>query len=280
MTGSAGWRAARLFLPATFVLGLVLLGPLIATAKASLSPNVLLQFEGHSLANYRYLVGVPYYQQVLLRTLGTALVSTTIALLVGYPAALALRSIRGRHSSLMIMGLTFPILAGPLVVILGWMIGLSDGGPILRPLIAIGLVPPLRLLGTQAAVDISLVHFVLPFVILTLFASFRQIPDDMIEAARSLGAGWWQVLTQILWPLSLPGVLSATLLSFSLAASSYISPHYLGGAGELTLTSQIAQFILGSFNSEMAGAAALILLMIMLALTLLFSRLVNGRIRQ
>jgi putative spermidine/putrescine transport system permease protein len=280
MKGAIGWRAARLLLPAALFLGVVLVGPLSATIEASLSSNTLLQFDGHSLANYRYLIGVPYYQHVLLRTLGTALASTTIALLVGYPAAFALRSISGKYSSLMIMGLTFPVLAGPLVVILGWMIALSDGGPILRPLIAMHLMPPLRLLGTEAAVDISLVHFVLPFVILTLFASFRQIPDDLIEAARSLGAGWREVLTHILWPLSLPGVLSATLLSFSMAASSYVSPHYLGGAGEFTLTSLIAQFILGTFNSEMAAAAALILLVLMLALSFLFSRLVTSRIRQ
>jgi putative spermidine/putrescine transport system permease protein len=279
MNGARRLRVPLLLAPAALFLGAVLAVPLVAAVNASLSPNVLLQFVGPSLANYHYLVSVPYYQQVLLRTLGTAAVSTLLALLVGYPTAFALRSLAGRHSGLMIIGLTFPILTGPLVVILGWMIALSDGGPILRPMIAAGLIPPLRLLGTQTAVDISLVHFVLPFVILTLLASLKQIPDDMIEAARSLGAGWWQIFTQVIWPLSLPGVLSAALLAFSLGASSYISPHYLGGAGELTLTSLIAQFILGTFNSEMAGAAAIILLGIMLAASLLLTRLVARRMR-
>lgn len=65
-------------------------------------------------------------------------------------------------------------------------------------------------------------------------------------------------------PLSLPGVLSTAIILFSLGASSYISPHYLGGAAELTLTTLIAQFILATYNSPLAGAAAILLLIVML----------------
>ena len=172
----------------------------------------------------------------------------------------------------MIIGLTFPVLAGPLVVILGWMILMADGGPVLRPLIAWGVLPPLHLLGSELAVDISLVHFTLPFVMLTLHSSFKQIPDDAIEAARSLGASWWQVVRNVIVPLSLPGVVSAALISFSLAASSYISPHYLGGPNQLTLTSLVAQFIFGTYNVQLAGAAAILLLAVMAVTTLMFTR--------
>ena len=80
-------------------------------------------------------------------------------------------------------------------------------------------------------------------------------------------------------PLSLPGVLSSSIITFSLAASSYISPHYLGGAAELTLTTLVAQYVLATYNSPLASASAFMLLVVMMiviaALTRLFGRLIK-----
>ena len=112
------------------------------------------------------------------------------------------------------MGLTFPILTGPLVEVLGWMALLPNRGPIFGLLIA----PP-RLLGTQTAVVISLVQFTLPFTILTMFTDVRQIPPVLYEAAKSLGAGPSRTFTRITLPLSLPGLLSSTVQTSSPLAS-------------------------------------------------------------
>jgi ABC-type spermidine/putrescine transport system permease subunit I len=260
-------------------LTLFLVLPLAATAWLSLSPNVLIKFDGPGLDNFAYLIGKAYYVDVLWRTVRVALATTLAALVLGYPAAYVLRAVSERLGSTMVIGLTFPILAGPLVVVLGWMILLSDGGPLIRPLVRLGLTGPLHLLGTDTAIVIGLVHFTLPFVILTLFASLKQIPGDALEAARSLGAGRWQVLRFVVWPLSLPGVVSAALIAFSLAASSYVSPHYLGGATELTLTTLVAQFILATFNGPLAAAAAVMLLGVMAAIIFGFTALTARAIR-
>lgn len=273
------WRAYLPLVPGLLFLVAFLILPLLATLWLSLSPNVLVTFEGPGLDNFKYLLGKPYYYDVLWRTLRFAGIATVIALLLGYPAAYLLRDLSERLGSTMIIGMTFPILAGPLVVVLGWMILLSDGGPVLRPLIQLGLVGPLRLLGTQTAVVIGLVHFVLPFVVLTLYSSLKQIPADTLEAARSLGAGRIQVLRHVVWPLSLPGVVSATLIAFSLAASSFVSPHYLGGATQLTLTTLVAQFILSTFNTEMAGAAAIMLVTLMALIIFSFTKLTAKAVR-
>ncbi len=247
--------------------------PLLATAWLSLSANVLIKFDGPGLDNFAYLLGKPYYLDVLWRTVRVALITTVVALLIGYPAAYLLRDVSERRGGVLVIALTFPILAGPLVVVLGWMILLSDGGPLIRPLIKLGLVGPLRLLGTESAVVVGLVHFTLPFVVLTLFSVLRRIPRDAVEAARSLGANTLAVLWHVVWPLSLPGVISAALIAFSLAASSYVSPHYLGGPTQLTLTTLIAQFILATFNSELAAAAAIMLLCVMAVMVFGFTRL-------
>jgi len=163
--------------------------------------------------------------------------------------------------------------------VLGWMILLSDGGPLLGPLVRRGLLAPLRLLGTETAIVIGLVHFTLPFVILTVLSSLKQIPNDLIEAAHSLGAGPVRMFFRIVWPLSLPGVISASIIAFSLAASAYVSPHYLGGATQLTLTTLVAQFILATFNSELAAAAAVVLLVMMVVIIFAFTKLMSRLVR-
>jgi putative spermidine/putrescine transport system permease protein len=273
------WRAYLPLAPALLFLVVFLVLPLGATVWLSLSPNVLIKFDGRGLANFAYLLGKPYYLDVLWRSLRLAAITTAVALLLGYPAAWVLRDLSARAASTLIIALTFPILAGPLVVVLGWMILLSDGGPLFGPLVRHGLIGPVHLLGSEAAVVVGQVHFTLPFVVLTLYAALKQIPADALEAARSLGAGRVQVLRHIVWPLSLPGVLSACLIAFSLAASSYVSPHYLGGAATLTLTTLIAQFITATYNSELASAAAVMLLIIMAVIVFGFTKATARAVR-
>lgn len=273
------WRSYSGLLPSVLFLTLFFLLPLAVTVALSLSPNVLVQFHAPGLGNFRYLFSKPYYAAVLLRTLNIAALTTLFALLIGYPAAYSLKSISNRTSGALIIGLTFPILTGPLVVVLGWMILLADGGPLLGPLRTWGLIRDLHLIGSETAIVIGLVHFTLPFVILTVYSSLKQIPDDLIEAARSLGAGAAGVFLRVIWPLSLPGVISASLIAFSLAASAYVTPYYLGGPGHPTLTTLIGEFILGTYNSEMAAAVSVLLLVVMAAMMYTFTKFASRLVR-
>jgi putative spermidine/putrescine transport system permease protein len=257
--------ATALLLAPGLALLLLCLGiPLIVILVSSFQPNVLLERDGPGFYNYEYLVAQRYYAVVLVRSIRLAVLATLVTLPLGYAAAMLLPRLTGRIGNLAIMGLTFPILAGPLVVILGWMALLPGRGPLFGPLVAWGVITPPRIIGTETAVLISLVHFLLPFAILTLYTTIKQIPRELYEAAESLGAGSVRAFRDVTLPLSLPGVLSTAIILFSLGASSYISPHYLGGAAELTLTTLIAQFILATYNSPLAGAAAILLLMVML----------------
>jgi putative spermidine/putrescine transport system permease protein len=261
----SGLGGTGLLLAPSLILLLLCLGiPLIVVLASSFEPNVLIQRDGLGLYNYEYLLAQRYYAAVLVRTIRLAVLAAIVTLPLGYAAALLLARLGGRFHNLAIMGLTFPILAGPLVVILGWMALLPGRGPLFGPLVQWGLISPPRIIGTETAVLISLVHFLLPFAILTLYTTIKQIPRELYEAAESLGAGRIRTFRDVTLPLSLPGVLSSSIILFSLGASSYISPHYLGGASELTLTTLIAQFILATYNSPLAGAAAMLLLAVML----------------
>ncbi len=269
-----------LLLAPSLLLVVIVLGiPLALIVATRLQPHVLLAVHGPALKNYEYLATRGYYLDIVIRTLSESCITVVIAVPLGYLGALGLRDLRGRLGNLAIMGLTFPILTGPLVVVLGWMALLPDHGPIFGPLVSAGLIAPPRLLGTQTAVVISLVQFTLPFAILTIFTILRQIPVELYEAATSLGAGPPRTFWRITLPLSLPGVLSSAIITFSLAASSYISPHYLGGAAELTLTTVIAQFMLATYNSPFASAAAVMLLLMTLSIIVLLSWPIRRAIR-
>lgn len=256
--------------PAAGLLVVALVLPLCATLWVSLQPNVLVQFDGPGAANYRYLLGKAYYIDVIWRTVRLAGEATLAALALGYPAALAMRGLSERVAGALALGMTLPVLAGPLVVVLGWMILLSDGGPLFQPLRQLGLPRP-GILGSEAGIVIGMTHFLLPFVVLSLASVLRAIPDALIEAARSLGATPWQRFTAVVLPLSLPGVLSAVLIAFSLATGAYIAPHYLGGVADLTLTTLVTQFVLATFNAELAAAASMLLLLVVAAVTLTIS---------
>lgn len=282
---SMGRRRARvgantLLLVPSLILLLLCLGlPLIVILASSFQPNDLIQRSAPGLYNYAYLVTEHYYAVVLVRTIRLAVLATLFTLPLGYFAAMLLPRLSARVGNVAIMGLTLPILAGPLVVILGWMALLPGRGPLFGPLVHWGLLSPPRIIGTDTAVLISLVQFLLPFAILTLYTAIKQIPGELYEAAESLGAGPVRKFCDVTLPLTLPGVLSSSIIVFSLGASSYIAPHYLGGAADLTLTTLIGEFILATYNGPLAGAAAILLLLVMMVcmagLVLVFRRLIR-----
>jgi ABC-type spermidine/putrescine transport system permease subunit I len=274
-----GWGLTLFLFPCAALLIVFLILPLCATIWLSLSPNVLIDFPGHGLGNYEYLVGKRYYATVLLRTIRLAAEVTVISLLIGYPAALVMRGLSAGLAGALALAMTLPVLSGPLVVVLGWMILLSKGGPLLAPLENdLGIVAP-RILGTETGILIGVVHFVLPFVVLSLASLLRNIPEHLLEAARSLGASPFKRFTRVIWPLSLPGILSATIIAFSLGASSFVAPHYLGGPADLTLTTLVSQFVLATYNGEMAATASVVLLVVMAASVFFITNFVSRRIR-
>ncbi len=255
--------ASLLLLPSALLLLLFLALPVCATVWLSLEPNALVHFQGHGVGNYTYLAGRAYYLGVVARTFRLAAESTVIALLLGYPAALVLRGETERTAGTVSLLMTLPVLAGPLVVVLGWMILLSNGGPILGPLVRWGVIGRARWLGSEAGILIGVVHFVLPFVVLSLASVVRGLPQPLLEAARSLGAGPVARFRLVVFPLALPGLVSAAVIAFSLSIGSFVAPHYLGGPADLTLTTLISQFVLATFNGQLAAAAATVLLVLM-----------------
>jgi putative spermidine/putrescine transport system permease protein len=287
--GRSYWRnalASRAVLvpliPALIFFTAFLVVPLAITLWLSLAPSVLIQqgVSGLGLGNYVYYFQTGFYVEALVRTVLISLATMFCSLLVGYPTAYILRGVSNRVGSTLLLALTFPILAGPIVVVIGWMVLLSSGGPLSQLLFLLRLVKaPPNFIGTELAVTISLIQFTVPFVVLNIFNSLARIDPVLKLAAESLGANPWRAFWEVTWPMSLPGVLSASLISFSLAMSAFVAPHYLGGDARLEATTLIYQFMLGTFNWQMASTVAVLLVAVSLGILFAQDRIVSKAIR-
>lgn len=259
--------AGLLILPAMLFLVLLLVLPMAITLYSSFLPSPVLHAgEPAGLVNYEYIASTSYYRSVIWRTLRICLFVVLFTILLSYPTAYILR----RHAALgggsAILILSVPMLAGPLVVVLGWMILLADGGPINDLLIDLGITDePIEIIRSETAIIIALVQFTIPFAVLNIFNALSQIERFLIEAAGSLGATPFRRFVHVVLPLSLPGVLSAAIITFSLAISSFIAPAYLGGGTKLVMTTLITETMLGSYDIPMTSTIAVILLFFSLA---------------
>ncbi len=267
-----GTGQARLLLfPALAFLTLFLVLPLGITLYDSFlaSPVLAKPDDYFGAANYVYISGTGIYIDIIVRTLRICAFVVIFTILLSYPTAFIFRRYARLGGGSAILILSFPMLAGPLVVVLGWMILLADGGPVNSWLMWLGITgSPIEILRSEAAIIIALVQFTLPFAVLNIFNALSQIEQHLIEAARSLGATPIRRFWHVILPLSLPGVLSAAIITFSLAISSFIAPAYLGGGTKLVMTTLISETILGTYDLPMASTIAVVLLVFSLTIVI------------
>ncbi len=201
----------------------------------------------------------------------TALMSGLVALsatLLAYPVAYYLARSTSRWRSMVFALALAPELAGVVLRTYGWLIILEDRGFINDTLIQLGLISlPLPLSKNLFAVVVGLTHVVLPFAILSLTTSIQGIDDNLERAAQMLGAPRHAVLRYILLPLSVPGLVSSFLLSFTMAASAYATPALLGGAGFKVLATMISEQVLFYIDWPFAAVMANALLILMLGIS-------------
>ena len=254
--------------------------PMVRVAQLSLNSSEILpaDLQAAPAGNYLYFFQQEYYREALFRTVRVAFGSVMLAFVLGYPTAYLLRRSPTWAGSLLLLPLTFPILAGTVVMVLGWMVILSGNGPVNGALRLLG-AEPVRFLGTELGTVVALAHFLLPFVAINIYNSLVRIDPALEAAAMSLGAGPLDTFISVIWPLSLPGVLSASLLAFSLAMSAFVTHAYIMGEVRLVITTLINQLLITAFNWEMASTAAIILLILSVAILLVYNRLVGRAIR-
>jgi putative spermidine/putrescine transport system permease protein len=230
-----------------------------------------------TLAHYAKALGDGFYLEVFARTLGMALVITLVSAVVSYPLAHFMwQAPRRWRAALTILALS-PLLVSIVVSSYGWMVILGDQGVVNRALLATGLASrPVKLMYTDLAIVVGLVHIVMPFMTLSILAALERIDPLLGEAAATLGAPRWRILWHVTLPLALPGIAAGTTIVFSLAISSYVTPAVLGPSGSNFITTLIWQQFTQLMNWSFGSALAALLLALSLAVVFGYVRLLTA----
>jgi len=178
-----------------------------------------------TLANYGRLLGDGFYLRVLANTVEMSLIVTALSLALGFPVALFLARTAPRLRGFLSYLVFLPMMVGIVVRAYGWMVILGREGLINSALLAAGLIEsPIRLLFTRDAVVLGLTEVLLPFMVMPILAALEKIDPHVEEAARALGATPGQAFWRVTVPLSLPGVISGSLLGLFPIADRLCAP--------------------------------------------------------
>jgi putative spermidine/putrescine transport system permease protein len=271
---------ALLAAPSGLVYLLALLIPLASVLLLSLqgfdfSRGILPRYD---LANYADLFTDPLFEEALGRTFRIAFVTTVICLLIGVPEAWIIRRMSARWRGLMLLLVVGPLLVSVVVRTFGWMVLLGTNGLINGALVALGVPDaPFRMMFTEFAVILGLVHVMVPLVVLAVWASLGRLDPALPRAAESLGAGRLTIFRRVILPNIMPGVLGGALMVFCLSASAFATPAMLGGRRLKVVSSMAYNEFLNTLNWPLGAAIATLLLAAILAATLLWTRFVERR---
>jgi spermidine/putrescine transport system permease protein len=227
--------------------------------------------------NYGRIFANPLYLQQLLNTLRIAVLTTIISLIVSYPVALALSQLKGRKKAVLVLLLFLPFWTSYVVRTFVWLPILGRNGAINQALLAAGLIDqPLDiLLYNEGSVLLGLVYVYTLFMTLPIYVALEQLDPALLEAARDLGARPLQIFARVILPLSLPGVISGSLMVFLLAVGAYVTPQLLGGPSGVMFGNIIAGQFLSNNNWAFGSALAVALIVVVFAVLAVSSRFVR-----
>ena len=273
MKPGSGWR---LLAPALLLLLIAFVVPVGMMVPTSLRPYVPLVgiTGGFTARHYTRLMTDSYYLEIIGRTLALGLTVTCATLVIGYPVAFFLARTRSRGRNWLTILVVFPLMLNLVVRTFGWIALLAQNGLVNQALQALGVVDgPVKLLFNFAGLLIGLTHIFLPFMVLVLIGAIQNIPRDVEDAARVLGASWGSAFLRVTLPLSAPGILSGSILVFVLTISALVTPRLLGGPTYQVMSTLIYDEFLSRLNWPAGSAQSLLLTAMVLALVYLSGRL-------
>ena len=267
-----------LFLAAFFALpALGLVSYSVLTQAPDGTVGLPLTFE-----HYRHFFATPLYARVLRTTLEISLITTALAIVLGYPVALVMvRSPSAIRQAITIIVIA-PLVVSVVVRTYGWQLILGNGptGILNWLLLNSGITKsPVALLYSETAVVIGSLHVLFPMMVLPLASTLGKIDPRLEDAARTLGATAWRTFRRITLPLSLPGLTVGCTLVFSLTAGSFVTPAILGGTSGQMLGVLVEQQILVVYNWPFGAAVATVLVAIVLGANVVSVRLLDRQRR-
>lgn len=254
----------RLTLPAVAIVGLLMVVPIGWLLSMS-----FVNLDGHiGVGNYRLFFDEPVYRQMLLNTFRIAFIVTVICLLLGYPVAYLLAILPSPWSGILMLLVLMPFWTSSLVRTFSWLIILQRNGLVNSALVGLGIVErPLQLVHNMTGTIIGMVHIMVPFLILPLYASMKAIDGNLMRAAASLGSTPAHAFRHVYLPLSMPGLIAGSIMIFVMCLGFYITPALLGG-GNVTMIAQHIQDSLTLYPTWGPASALAVLLLVMTAICL------------
>ena len=212
--------------------------------------------------------GMGAYLSVFLRSFWLAVVATLVCLLIGYPVSCWMAREGVRFQRLAMALIMLPMWMNFLLRTYSWMSILENNGLLNQLFRAVGLldllgVDHLQLIGTPGAVVLGMVYNYLPFMILPIYSVIVKLDGSLIEAARDLGADSVRVFSKVIFPLSLPGILSGVTMVFVPSVSTFAISRLLGGGTQMMLGDLIEQqFLGGAYNPHLGAAISMVMMVI------------------
>jgi putative spermidine/putrescine transport system permease protein len=261
------WTRWALAAPATIAVVVFLVIPVASTILTTFGdPKGV-------FAPYIAFYNSGFRRTVLYRTLEIALVTTAISLVLGFLAAWVVANAPGRIKSILIIAAVFPLLTGVVIRSFAWMIILGKNGILNSFLLWTGAITePLSMLYTEGAVIVAMVYLFTPLMILTLVGVLEGIPQDLVQASMSLGAGPAATFRQVIFPLAVPGLIIGAVLVFTGSFTSYATPQILGGEQQMMMGTFLYQRAMVTFDWVGASTIAAVMIVVTFAVVLVMSR--------
>jgi spermidine/putrescine transport system permease protein len=257
--------------PGTIWLVLFFVVPLYFMAEMSLRSGTVgdFVFSWH-WANYSEALEL--YDSQFVRSFVYAGAATVLSLLLAYPLAYTIAFKAGRWRNLLLFAVIAPFFTTYLIRTIAWETILSDESPVTEVLHAIGLAPSGHVLATSGAVIAGLTYNYLPFMILPLYASLDRIDVRLIEAAKDLYSSSTQSFMRVTLPLSAPGIVAGTLLTFIPAVGDYVNAQFLGGVGNRMIGNVIQSLYLTQSDYPSAAALSFVLMVLIMIVVVVYIR--------
>jgi len=218
------------------------------------------------------------YLTLFVRTMRLSITITLLTILLGYPIAFLMATVKTKTSNLLIILVLLPFWTSLLVRTTAWIALLQKEGVINDILVAVGLIGDdgrLAMIHNETGTIIAMTHVLLPFMVLPLFSVMKTIPPTYMRAARSMGATPFTAFRRVYFPNTIAGMGAGGILVFILAIGYYITPALVGGTSGTLISNFIAYHISTSLNWGLAAALGTILLLLVLALYILYDKIVG-----
>jgi spermidine/putrescine transport system permease protein len=266
-------RAAAygLLAPGTIWLVVFFLIPLYFLGRLSLNVNLgtYYPFDWHW---QNYSDALSLYDTQFLRSFEYSIIATLVCLLLAYPLAYAIAFKAGRWRHAMLLAVVAPFFTTYLIRTISWVTILSDESPVVSVLQFLQIAPSGRVLATAPAVVAGLIYNYLPFMVLPIYASLERLDTRLMEAAKDLYANTATTFWKVTLPLSAPGVVAGTLLTFIPATGDYVNAQFLGGSNNQMIGNVIQSLYLKQSDYPAAAALSFVLMAIILIIVLIYIR--------